>query len=390
MGSDDLPFVLLWVVMFTGIRAAIMDYILHPLARAGGIKSQKGAARFAEQAWLLIYCSCFWSLGMYIFYNSNYWLNLPNMWHPWPIREISGLFKWYYLVQFAFWLQQILVVNIEEKRKDFAQMLFHHIVTSILIFMSYGAYQLRVGNVILCLMDVGDIVLAIAKILKYLGYKLLPDIVFGIFVVVWIIARHCLYLMVVWSLYVDAVPCVCSLPDGRDVVASSTAEYASVGGLKVWKNVLQVYLDHNGTVCWNSPIRGAFISLLLMLQVLMILWFVMIMRVIWKVIKGTGADDVRSDDEGEDEEIDDGGLELEAGAGHALMSADVVAAVPDYRAQEQEVGVEGLTFARRTSPGAKSKLRSSAARGGRASGISIPGHRDHKELLGRIGCDKPS
>lgn len=90
-------------------------------------------------------------------------MNLPNMWHPWPIREIAGLFKWYYLVQFAFWLQQILVVNIEEKRKDFAQMFFHHIVTSILIFMSYGAYQLRVGNVILCLMDVGDIVLAVSS-----------------------------------------------------------------------------------------------------------------------------------------------------------------------------------------------------------------------------------
>lgn len=69
MGQDDLPFVLLWVVLFTGIRAAIMDYVLHPLARAGGIKSQKGAARFAEQAWLLIYCSCFWSLGMVCFFS---------------------------------------------------------------------------------------------------------------------------------------------------------------------------------------------------------------------------------------------------------------------------------------------------------------------------------
>jgi len=94
-------------------------------------------------------------------YHSEYWNNLEGMWN-WPDREVSGLFKWYYLVQFAFWLQQILVVNIEEKRKDYAQMFFHHIITCVLIFMSYGDYHLRIGNVILCIMDIADIVLAVS------------------------------------------------------------------------------------------------------------------------------------------------------------------------------------------------------------------------------------
>ena len=75
---------------------------------------------------------------------------------------MNSLFKWYYLVQFAFCLQQILVVNIEERRKDYAQMFTHHIITSTLIFMSYGYYQMRVGNVILCVMDVVDIILPVS------------------------------------------------------------------------------------------------------------------------------------------------------------------------------------------------------------------------------------
>ena len=99
-------------------------------------------------------------------YNSSYWLSLRALWHSWPTREMSGLAKWYYLVQFAFWLQQIVVVNIEKRRKDHVQMFTHHIITCTLIFTSYGYHQTKVGNLILCLMDVVDLFLPLAKILK--------------------------------------------------------------------------------------------------------------------------------------------------------------------------------------------------------------------------------
>lgn len=77
---------------------------------------------------------------------------------------MSGLLKGYYVAECAFYTQQILVVNMEERRKDFHQMLTHHIITSGLIFASYGHYYNRVGNVILCLMDVGDVILPVSYI----------------------------------------------------------------------------------------------------------------------------------------------------------------------------------------------------------------------------------
>ena len=73
--------------------------------------------------------------------------------------------KWYYLVQFAFWIQQIVVVNIEERRKDYSEMFTHHIITCFLVFGSYTYYQTKVGNAILCLMDVLDITLPVRDIL---------------------------------------------------------------------------------------------------------------------------------------------------------------------------------------------------------------------------------
>lgn len=98
----------------------------------------------------------------YIMYHSDHWLNLRQLWTNWPDREMRGLFKWYYLVQFAFWVQQIVVVHIEKRRKDHWQMFTHHVITCILMFTSYGYHQSKVGNTILCLMDAVDILFAVS------------------------------------------------------------------------------------------------------------------------------------------------------------------------------------------------------------------------------------
>ena len=53
-----------WIIVFTGLRVAVMDYLLVPLAQKVGISKKKEKIRFAEQAWILLYPSLFWSLGM--------------------------------------------------------------------------------------------------------------------------------------------------------------------------------------------------------------------------------------------------------------------------------------------------------------------------------------
>lgn len=75
---------------------------------------------------------------------------------------MTGTFKWYYLVQLAFWIQQILVIHIEQRRKDHAQMLTHHIITCVLISITYVYRYTRAANVVLCLMDVVDLLLPVS------------------------------------------------------------------------------------------------------------------------------------------------------------------------------------------------------------------------------------
>lgn len=177
-GFDDIYLVLLWVALFTGMRVAVMDFVFQPLARFAGIATTRARLRFAEQGWYLLFYVVFWSMGMvsrhvvaedqtnhkqHIFYTSPYWLNLKEMWADFPITMIEGKFKYYYIVQFACWLHQLFIVNIEERRKDHWQMFTHHIFTSALLLTSYGCYMMRVGNVFLCIMDVVDILLPVRK-----------------------------------------------------------------------------------------------------------------------------------------------------------------------------------------------------------------------------------
>jgi len=64
VGWDDGYLILFCVVLFTGMRAAIMEYVLAPFAKAYGISKRKDVTRFSEQAWLLVYYSVFWPLGL--------------------------------------------------------------------------------------------------------------------------------------------------------------------------------------------------------------------------------------------------------------------------------------------------------------------------------------
>uniref|UniRef100_A0A8H7NK69 TLC domain-containing protein n=1 Tax=Bionectria ochroleuca TaxID=29856 RepID=A0A8H7NK69_BIOOC len=171
------------------------------LAKVQGISKRKLLTRFTEQSWLIVYYSFFWPMGVYIYCKSPYYLNMRELWTNWPNREVDGLMKFYILAQWGFWLQQMLVIQIEERRKDHWQMLSHHIITATLICSCYSYHHTRVGNFILVIMDIVDIFFPLAKCLKYLGYGLLCDIAFGFFLVSWILFRHIAYFMVCWSIW---------------------------------------------------------------------------------------------------------------------------------------------------------------------------------------------
>ncbi|GAA5958078.1 hypothetical protein JCM3765_002801 [Sporobolomyces pararoseus] len=275
-GRDDAFVIAWWVIAFWFLREALMKWAFIPFARRCGIKQKRSVIRFAEQSWMLLYPSIFWSLGMYINQTSEYrTLRTEHFWKGYPHDALPALTKWYYLVQTAFWIQQIIVLNLEARRKDYAQMFAHHIITTLLVSFSYVLNFTRVGNTILCTMDFTDILLPLAKLFKYAGAQKRSDTTFALFLVSWIATRHVIYGMILWSVIFEA-PKI--LPyDWR-----ATEGYFFSRGVHV-----------------------SFSVLLCALQVIILIWLGMILRVLWNILRGGSAEDTRSDDEDDGEEDED-------------------------------------------------------------------------------------
>ena len=323
-------------------------------------------------------------LTQYIWYNSTYWLQLRALWFNYPTREIDGWSKYYYLVEFAFWLQQLMVVNIEERRKDHLQMFTHHMITCSLILTSYCYHQSKVGNVILCLMDVVDLFLPLAKIFKYLKFRLLCDITFGAFMITWFVARHIFYLAICWSIYSH-------LPQEIKYGCYKGSDADLVGPLPFpegYGYLLEPFTNPTGLVCASQGVYTVFLWGLLALQGILLIWLSMIVKVAYKVICGHGADDVRSDDE--DSEADDEGEEID----DIHLCCEHPQFVPSPNLPiEKEVGYEEMRLSPsrlNTASPARRSQKKFDGHGATTTGVSLRSSGNRKELLGRIGCDKGS
>lgn len=90
------------------------------------------------------------------------------------------------------------------KRKDFWQMFIHHIVTLLLLSLSWVCNLHRVGSLVLAVHDCADIFLEAAKITKYANYQKLCDCIFAVFTIIWIVTRLGFFPRIIYSSSVEA------------------------------------------------------------------------------------------------------------------------------------------------------------------------------------------
>ncbi|AET38824.1 uncharacterized protein Ecym_3334 [Eremothecium cymbalariae DBVPG len=272
IGTDDIYIVFTAVIVLCWIRSFLLEFMLKPFAYYKcNIKSYKSQQRYGEQGWSVIYYSLSWSVGFYLYFTSPYFLDCDYIYLNWPHDQMTGIFKLYYLVQISSWLQQIVVINVEDRRKDHWQMFAHHIITVALTTGSYYYYFTRIGHVILIIMDIVDIFLSTAKILKYCGFSVLCDYVFVVFLILWFVFRHVVYNYIFYHTWAKA----------RDLMGK-----AGLCGVDLYQKR-----------CWTPFIIDVFLVLLGGLQIITLIWLFLIIKVLIKVIKGTGAQDVRSDED---------------------------------------------------------------------------------------------
>lgn len=145
-------------------------------------------------------------------------------------------------------------------------MLSHHVITIVLVYASYALHYTRIGCLLLVLLDFCDILLALAKMFKYLEVPVAPDVTFVVFVISWVLTRHVGYIWILKSLWFDE----------RHLRSSSLNPS-----------------EHDRL----DRLHHIFGVLLAVLQVIMLSWLMAILKVAVSVIRGKPAEDTRSDDE---------------------------------------------------------------------------------------------
>ena len=237
--------------------------------------------KFVEAFWRFLFYAAFVIIGYYgLFKNPttvNFIDDLSLLWSEWPntdpTQQLSSFLKLYYQLELGCYLHQLYWTEVD--RKDATEMIIHHCSTILLILWSWCTNLTRIGTLILLIHDIADIFLESAKCINYAAISKGPmnrkwlspicDTLFAIFAITFGVSR----------LYIYPRYCVAALIfDSADI-----------------------FQTRNWFGYW------IFSALLCTLQALHIMWFYMILKMVYGLLqKGNVEGDVRSDDEGDEDE----------------------------------------------------------------------------------------
>lgn len=164
-GRNDFKFVSFYIIVLSFTREFIMQRLLRPLAIRWGLKSRQKQSRFMEQMYTAIYFAFLGPIGLWVMSHTPIWyFRVAGMYEGYPHKTLEADFKFYYLFQAAYWAQQaiVLVLGLEKARKDYYELILHHIVSLALIWSSYRFHFTHMGLPVYITHDISDFFLAVS------------------------------------------------------------------------------------------------------------------------------------------------------------------------------------------------------------------------------------
>jgi acyl-CoA-dependent ceramide synthase len=164
-GARDFAFVGFYIIVLSFTREFCMQRLIRPIAVHYGIRSRAKQSRFMEQAYTALYFGLYGPFGVWIMSRTPVWyFNTTGMYEGFPHRTNEGFVKAYYLLQASYWAQQlvVLLLMLEKPRKDYSQLVAHHIITISLIWLSYRFHFTYMGIAVYITHDISDFFLAVS------------------------------------------------------------------------------------------------------------------------------------------------------------------------------------------------------------------------------------
>lgn len=165
-GPKDFAFVGFYMIVLSFTREFLMQRFIRPIAIYCGIKARAKQARFMEQFYTAMYFAIFGPFGLYVMSRTPVWyFNTAGMYEGFPHRAHEAYLKAYYLLEASYWAQQaiVLLLQLEKPRKDFRELVLHHIITLALIGLSYRFHFTYMGVAVYITHDISDFFLAVSN-----------------------------------------------------------------------------------------------------------------------------------------------------------------------------------------------------------------------------------
>ncbi|XP_031637328.1 ceramide synthase 6 [Contarinia nasturtii] len=160
--------------------------------------------KFCENSWRFLYYTHSFAFGLFVLWDKSWFWDVKHCWHGYPHQSVDSEIWSYYMFSMSFYWALVASQFFDIKRKDFWQMFVHHIVTLLLLSLSWICNLHRVGSLVLVIHDCADIFLEAAKITKYANYQKLCDAIFALFTFIWIVTRLGFYPRIIYSSTVEA------------------------------------------------------------------------------------------------------------------------------------------------------------------------------------------
>ncbi|KHN81807.1 Ceramide synthase 6 [Toxocara canis] len=223
--------------------------------------------RFSSYTFLFVY-------GVIVLVDAPWLHDVTLCWIGYPFHEVPDTIWWYYMIETGFYYSLLITSLFDVRRSDFRQLVFHHFVTIALLSASWMLNFVRVGTLVLISHDVSDIWLELAKLVHYDDANVkYANALFVVFLVSWTLTR------------IGYFPFI--------IIRSAIFDAPKL-----------IQADYNLFNPFEIPYAPRIIiGLLFCLLVLHIFWTTIIVHIVIRTVMVGEAKDVRSDDEGEDEEV---------------------------------------------------------------------------------------
>ncbi|XP_054835679.1 ceramide synthase 4-like [Eublepharis macularius] len=213
--------------------------------------------KFCESSWIATCNMISFVVGLAVLCDKSWFWDVHECWNGYPHQPLLSSVFTYYMLQLSIYCASSITLGFYVK-KDFKEQLVHHAASVILISYSYCANYLRIGTVIMFILESSTFFLDLTKAFNYAKWHRTSEFLFILFSVIFIFVRLVIF------------------------------------PYKVLYNTFYYPIE------FYPPFFGYYFmnALLMVIQLLSIIWSCLIIPMVYKFLKyDTMKNDVRSDSE---------------------------------------------------------------------------------------------